>query len=194
MHPRSDQPVELRPKTDEELWQALGVDQTAALGALYDRYAGLVYGLSLKILTSHQEAEDLTQEVFLTFCNKCDYDPARGSLSGFLINITRSRAIDKLRSRRRRLKFLEHWGQTTLLEVPSCNPLEWLSLTECCQKVRNALDQLPDNQRQALEMAYYKGLSQTEIAGQLDAPLGTVKTWTRKGLLSLKHMLQDLVQ
>lgn len=189
----SGESVELRPKTDVELWHGLKVDQTAALGALYDRYASLVYGLALTILTDAQEAEDLTQEIFLALCSKCDYDPERGSLSGFLITMTRSRAIDKIRSRGRKVKFLKRWGQTVTLDVPFCTPPEHVSLAECSQQVRDALAQLPDNQRQVLELAYYKDLSQVEIAAQLNVPLGTVKTWARKGLFSLRHALRDLI-
>src|SRR5262245_49165007 len=186
MRPRVDEPVERRSTTDEDLLQALKSDQTFALGALYDRYASLVYGLALAILTAPEEAEDLTQEVFLALCNKCDYDPTRGSLSAFLITMTRSRAIDKIRSRGRRLKFLTHWGQTIPTEAPSPTLPEQMSLAECSQHVRNALAQLPDKQRQVLELAYYKDLSQMEIAALLNTPLGTVKTWARKGLVTLK--------
>src|ERR1051325_4239759 len=85
-----------RGETDAELLAALAVDQPRALGLLYDRYAGLVYGLAAKILGASPEAEDLTQEIFLTLCTKCDYDPSRGSLSAFLVTLTRSRAIDKI--------------------------------------------------------------------------------------------------
>jgi RNA polymerase sigma-70 factor, ECF subfamily len=193
MRPHVDEPVERRPTTDEDLLQALKSDQTFALGALYDRYASLVYGLALAILTAPEEAEDLTQEVFLALCNKCDYDPTRGSLSAFLITMTRSRAIDKIRSRGRRLKFLTHWGQTIPTETPSPTLPEQMSLAECSQYVRNALAQLPDKQRQVLELAYYKDLSQMEIAALLDTPLGTVKTWARKGLVTLKGALHDLI-
>jgi RNA polymerase sigma-70 factor, ECF subfamily len=192
MRSTSDEPIERPPETDVALLDALRVDQTSALGALYDRYASLVYGLALAILTNSQDAEDLTQEVFLALC-RSDYDPARGSFSGFLITMTRSRAIDKLRSRGRNVRFLKSWGQVAPPEASPFTPLDEMSLTEGSRLVRNALTQLPDNQRQALELAYYKDLSQMEIAAQLNAPLGTVKSWTRKGLFSLKRALQDLV-
>jgi RNA polymerase sigma-70 factor (ECF subfamily) len=193
MRPLVDEHVERRPTTDEDLILALKSDQTFALGVLYDRYASLVYGLARAILTTPEEAEDLTQEIFLALCQKCDYDPTRGTLSAFLITLTRSRAIDKIRSRGRRLKFLTHWNQTMPMEATSPPLLEQMSLAECSLQVRNALAQLPDQQRQVLELAYYKDLSQTEIAALLDTPLGTVKTWARKGLLTLKEALHDLL-
>ncbi|MBM4259105.1 MAG: sigma-70 family RNA polymerase sigma factor [Deltaproteobacteria bacterium] len=188
-----DEMVGRQSSTDEELLTALKHDQTLALGALYDRYASLVYGLARAILTTVDEAEDLTQEIFLALHNKCDYDPARGTFSAFLITMTRSRAIDKLRSRGSRLKNLTRWKQMTPLETSAPTLLEQMSLTECSQQVHTALAQLPDNQRQVLELAYYKDLSHSEIAAQLDAPLGTVKTWARKGLMTLKDSLHHLL-
>jgi len=193
MHSTSDKPIERQLETDAEILNALKVGQTSALGALYDRYASLVYGLALTILTNTQDAEDLTQEVFLALCRKCDYDPARGAFNGFLITMTRSRAIDKLRSRGRKVRFLNTWVQVAPPESSPFTPLDEMSHTESSRLVRNALAQLPENQRQVLEMAYYKDLSQSEIAAQLNAPLGTVKSWARKGLFSLKHTLQNLV-
>ncbi|MGH8520436.1 MAG: sigma-70 family RNA polymerase sigma factor [Gammaproteobacteria bacterium] len=190
----SGEPVELRPKTDAELWQALKVDQAAALGALYDRHAPLVYGLARAILRNPHDAEDLTQEVFLALCDDCDYDAARGSLVGFLVTMTRSRAIDKLRGRSRRVRFLERWGDAAPADAAFPTPPEEVSLAKRSESVRNALAQLPQQQRQVLEMAYYRGLSQVEIATELNAPLGTVKTWARGGLFSLRSALQDLVE
>lgn len=191
--PPNDSPADPRSVSDLELSGMLRSGQSIALGILYDRYAGLVYGLALTILTNAQEAEDLTQEIFLALCRNNNYNPGRGSFGSFLITVTRSRAIDKLRSRGRRLKFVERWGQTIMPEAPSSTPLEWASLSECSQYVQEALAQLPDNQRRVLEMSYYKGLSQTEIARELNTPLGTVKSWARKGLFKLKETLQDFV-
>lgn len=178
--------------TDAELLACLAVDQSRGLGGLYDRYAGLVYGLAYSVLGAAAEAEDLTQEVFLTLCSKCDYDPTRGTLSAFLVTITRSRAIDKLRARSRKVQFLQQWGNVATLQQPAPSPLEELSVLECSERVRNALAQLPEMQRRVLELAYYKGLSQTEIAAELDAPLGTVKSWARKGLFELRDALGTL--
>jgi RNA polymerase sigma-70 factor (ECF subfamily) len=193
MRPIANELVESQSKTDGELLCALRAGQTSALGALYDRYASLVYGLALAILTYPQEAEDLTQDIFLALHNKCDYDPARGSLNAYLVTLTRSRAIDKLRARGTKMRFLNRWSQGTDLHDSSYTPSDHLSLTECSRRVRDALAQLPQNQRQVLELAYYKDLSQTEIADRLKIPLGTIKTWTRNGLLTLRRALQDLI-
>ena len=179
--------------TDAQLIAALAVDQSSALGLLYDRYAGLVYGLAMKILAAPSEAEDLTQEIFLGLCTKCDFDPTRGSLSAFLVTVTRSRAIDKIRGRQRKVRFLEHWGDAVIPDDPVASPPEELSTAECSAHVRTALAALPDAQRRVLEMSYYRDLSQTEIAAELGKPLGTVKSWARKGLLSLRDSLGPLV-
>ncbi len=178
--------------TDAELFRALKAGQSSALGILYDRYASLVYRLALRILANPQEAEDLTQEIFLTFWRRGTYNPTRGSLSSFLTTLTRSRAIDKLRSRSTNLKFLQRWSQAMVTETPPPTPFESASLSQRSQCVRSALVQLPEKQRQVLEMAYYDGLSQSEIAKQLNTPLGTIKTWARQGLLNLRKNLQDI--
>jgi RNA polymerase sigma-70 factor, ECF subfamily len=177
---------------DIELYRNLKAGDRSALGILYDRYGKLVYGLALKILNNSQEAEDLTQEIFLALWRNDSYNPARGSLSNFLAMMTRSRAIDKLRSRNTSAKFLERWSKT-ITETSSNTPFEQASVAERAQEIRKALDKLPHEQRQILEMIYYEGLSQTEIARQLDIPLGTVKTRSRLGLLRLRQYLADFM-
>ncbi len=189
---RNDNPQAPPPLTDAELFQALKTRQPEALGILYERYGSLVYGVALKILKNSQEAEDLTQEIFLALWRHVTYNPEHGYFLRYLITMTRSRAIDKIRSRGRNLKLLQRWGQTITAETSS-TPFEQASLTERSQHVRSALAQLSQQQRQVLEMAYDEGLSQSEIAQKLDIPLGTVKTWTRQGLLKLKPILQDAI-
>ncbi len=180
--------------TDAELFVAMKNGQQSALGDLYDRYASLVYRLALRVLTNPQEAEDLTQEIFLSFWQGKAYNPERGSLSSFLTTLTRSRAIDRLRSRGSTIRFLQRWSQSMSTAPPPLTPFEAASINQRSEYVRDALAQLPEKQRQVLEMAYYDGLSQSEIATRLDAPLGTVKTWSRQGLLSLRKHLQSLIE
>lgn len=179
--------------SDVDLIYALKAGQTQALGTLYDRYSRLVYGLALRILSSAQEAEDITQEIFLTLWQRHPYNPARGSLSSFLITLTRSRSIDRLRSRGSHAKSLQRLGSLTCTHENGTTPIEQASLSERSQQVRQAMAQLPETERQVLEIAYFEGLSQSEIAARLNAPLGTVKTRCRQGLLRLRKSLQDLV-
>ncbi|BFM39555.1 sigma-70 family RNA polymerase sigma factor [Synechocystis sp. LKSZ1] len=204
--PASPTPMDLKPvnprlaqhpltteATDVDIWQALQQDDPRSLQLLYERYGTLVYRLALRVLTHPQEAEDLTQDIFLTLWRTRTYNPNRGSLSSFLTTLTRSRAIDKLRGRTTRLKFLQRWQRTVTAESSALSPFEVASLSQRSEQVKQALAQLPDHQRQVLEMAYFDGLSQSEIAKQLAAPLGTVKSWSRQGLLSLRKQLQPFI-
>jgi RNA polymerase sigma-70 factor, ECF subfamily len=179
--------------SDLEAYEYLQQGKTWALGVIYDRYGTLVFRLALKILGNTQEAEDLSQEIFLTLWKRKGYDPKRGSLSSFLMTLTRSRAIDRLRSRSSGLRFIQKMG---LIEKDNffADTFEQVSMGERSEKVQTALQTLPDNQRQILEMAYYQGLSQTEIAERLDTPLGTIKTRGRQALLKLKDMLYNKVR
>ncbi|RAM49247.1 MAG: RNA polymerase subunit sigma [Hapalosiphonaceae cyanobacterium JJU2] len=183
---------ELSEVTDEALFVALKNGDSSALSILFNRHGRLVYGLALKILANSQEAEDLTQEIFLTLWRKASSNPDCRFFVRYLVTITRSRAIDKLRARSRQLKLVEKWGQTMTNDVtPEPTPVEQASFTERSQRIHHALHELPLKQRQVIELAYNQGLSQSEIAKQLDIPLGTVKTCTRQGLLKLKRILLD---
>ncbi|PSB19223.1 RNA polymerase subunit sigma [Phormidesmis priestleyi ULC007] len=188
-HP--EQPV--ANQTDADLYLALRGGQTAALGILYDRHARLVYGLALKTLSNAQEAEDLTQDIFLNLARSTSYDPRRGSLRTFLGILTRSRAIDRIRSRSTALSHLERLRSEHNSETPAQSPFDQVSQTEQSQEVKTALAQLSESEQQLLQMAYYEGLSQSEIAERLSMPLGTVKTRTRRSLIKLRQTLTDYI-
>ena len=179
--------------SDAALLNDLEAHLPAALGCLYDRYGSVVYGVALKVLQSQPEAEDLTQEIFLSLWQH-PVDPARhGHLMRYLIAMTRTRAIDKLRSRSRTLNLVQRWGQNVTAAPPAYTPVEQAVFNERSEQVRQALTQLSDQQRQVIELAYDAGLSQSEIAQQLHKPLGSVKSWTRQGLLKLKQLLQHSI-
>ena len=180
-------------QTDAELYLALKAGQPAALGILYDRHAGLIYGLALKILGNPQEAEDLTQDVFLNLARACSYEPSRGSLRTFLAILTRSRAIDRVRSRSKARELLGRWGHSREQEIATDSLFEQVSRNEQSQEVQAALAQLSDSQQQILRLAYYDGLSQSEIAERLKIPLGTVKARSRRGLLKLRQTLAEYI-
>ncbi|MEN9216693.1 MAG: sigma-70 family RNA polymerase sigma factor, partial [Gloeomargarita sp. HHBFW_bins_162] len=168
--------------TDQELFQGIQQGQSRAMALLYERYGKLVYSLALRVVQNQQEAEDLTQEVFTSLWHKGGYHPQRGSLATYLTTLTRSRGIDRLRMRQSRLRLAQRWG---VLEGMGVTPslLEQVSVQERQERVHNALAQLEPAQRQLLELAYYQGLTQAEIAERLQLPLGTVKTRTRAVLL-----------
>lgn len=192
--PSANQAPPASNQTDAELIVALSRGQTAVLGALYDRHAGLVYGLALSVLGNAQEAEDLTQDIFLTLAKGTTYDPQRGSLRTFLAILTRSRARDRLRSRNNARQTLQRLNLDGQPETAANAPLEQVFQQEQSQEVRTALAQLSDSQQQILRMAYYDGLSQTEIAKQLEIPLGTVKARARRGLLKLRQTLTSFTR
>jgi RNA polymerase sigma-70 factor (ECF subfamily) len=193
MSPDSSVPKTSASTSDLELLSAMSQGQIKALDILYDRYSRLVYSIAYRILNSSEEAEDITQDVFLTLWRRNSYDPARGSLSSFLTTLTRSRAIDRLRSKNARLRVVQRLQGIVRSDSGSPSPLEQASIGERSQMIRTALSQLSESERQVLEIAYYEGLSQSEIAERLDIPLGTVKSRSRQGLLKLRQRLQDYV-
>lgn len=179
--------------SDTELIYSLRAGQHQALRVLYERYGKLVYTIALRILNYAAEAEDLTQEIFLTFWKSKSFDPDRGALSSYLSMLTRSRAINKLQSRRSRQKAVERFQNLTPALFVKPTPLEQASLEEQESIVRSAIAQLTEIQQKILRMNYYEGLSQSQIAQQLDLPLGTVKTHARQGMITLRQLLHDQV-
>ena len=182
-------------KTDEEIFELFPKGNVDALGVIYDRYGLLVYRLIYRMLNNSQEAEDLTQEIFISLQKKPNYNPQRGSFYTYLMMLTRSRTIDRLRSKRYQGRFFLNRGKMKDLisKQNYANPLEIATINERANQVRNALEYLSPNQRQVLELSYYEGLSQSEIAERLNLPLGTVKSYSRRGLLKLRKNLQNLV-
>lgn len=190
--PAASTPIDWAAQSDEALLRAVTSD-AGAIGPLYDRYARLVYGLARAVLQSDTEAQDLVQEVFMTLCEQHTYDQHRGNVAAYLTMVTRTRAIDRVRRRSRRVRLLRDWWHATP-SMPLHTPHERLSTAQSSARVRAALSDLSDNERRAIELAYFQGLSQTEIAAELATPLGTVKSWCRRGLLALKDSLGDLVE
>lgn len=161
-----------------------------ALAELYDRHTRPVYSLALRILQDQGEAEDIVQEVFSQAWRQASrYDRSRGNVAAWLLTLARSRAIDRLRSRRARPDHSAEEG--TLADFADRAAPADLQLVSAEQviRVRAALDALPMLQRVAIELAYYEGLTHTEIAARLEQPLGTVKTRIRQALIKLRESL-----
>jgi RNA polymerase sigma-70 factor (ECF subfamily) len=152
-----------------------------AMADLYDRYSGIVYGVALRVLGSTAAAEDVLQEVFLQLWRNPDaFDANRGKLAAWLSVITRNRAIDHLRKRQPEEDIADLPISTGVnLEDEAANRL-------AVEKVRGFLGQIPQDQRRLLEMAFFEGMTHSEIAGRTGEPLGTVKTRIRAGLLALR--------
>jgi RNA polymerase sigma-70 factor (ECF subfamily) len=170
---------------------AIASGDQAALGRVYDRFHRLVFSLALRVLGDRTEAEEVSQDVFLRLWHRAgNFDPARGELLGWLITVTRNRAIDTLRSRQHR----ESGAWTPMPE--SLDTAGWMgtrlatppaaAAIEASQRVGKMLESLGEPQRKIIELSYYEGYSQSEIAELLHLPLGSVKTWTRTALAALR--------
>lgn len=180
------------PSSDTELIESLRAGELDALGQLYDKYATLIHTLVYRILADAEDAEDITQEVFLKIWKQPHrYDPKRGALSTFLVTMARMRAIDQLRRRGSRFRFLQRWQRTLTNPASSENPLEFAALDERALRVQSALNHLSDKERQVLELSYYDGLSYSETAQRLNIPLGTIKSRARSGLKKLRSVLKQ---
>ena len=183
---------------DHALLRRMADGDEAALGALYDLWAERVHTLAFWILKDGDEAEDVVEETFWQLWRTANrYDGKRSSGSTWLMMIARSRALDRLRSRRRRADWTA--APTTLgalldaasdrqAELPSARP----ETTERHSELASALDALPPEQREAVEMAFLRGLSHTEIAVRIAQPLGTVKTRIRLAMQKLRERLAFL--
>jgi RNA polymerase sigma-70 factor (ECF subfamily) len=166
----------------------------SALGELYDRYGSLVFSLALRMVGTTEAAEDVVQDAFYRVWRQAaTYDASRGRFSTWLLNIARNLGIDELRRRAVRPHLVvgpEIEEQMGVVAAPSdTDPAEQAWLTERRAAVANALAQLPAPQREALELAYFTGLSQSEIAVRLGEPLGTIKTRIRLGMMKLHESL-----
>jgi len=165
-----------------------------ALEELYDRHSGLLYSAALRILGRAADAEEVLQEAWLQAWNRAEsYDVARGAVVAWLLTLLRSRAIDRVRSRASRQRV-----EQAVAEAPPpqavVEPPAVAAQRELQERVTSALEELAPQQRQVLELAYFGGLSQSEIASRLGAPLGTVKSWTRQALMRLRDLVPEEVR
>jgi RNA polymerase sigma-70 factor (ECF subfamily) len=180
--------------SDEELMALLSRQEQQAFAALFERYCNLVFSVSMHIVRDSALAEDLVQEVFLRLWRRPDrYQAERGRFLPWLLSVVRHRAIDEQRSRGRRQSHedLASDPAATLPARSSGDPMLAALVSESQATVREALRALPDEQRRTIELAYFGGLTQREIAEKLDQPLGTVKTRIRLGMLKLRAALVD---
>lgn len=180
------------PERDQAgLVAAMARGDRAALGSLYDLLGRPLYSLAYRVLNDPAEAQDVVQDAFVQLWQKAaDFDPARGSAFAWAATLVRNRAIDRVRMRRRRAEILQESAaeiHPPTHDAPDSADAAWLR--EKAAAVRAALGALPAEQRAAIELAFFSGLTQQEIADQLKEPLGTIKARIRRGLLKLRDTL-----
>jgi len=185
-------------RNDFQLMAALAKGDHDALSELYDRYSGVLLALCRRVLGDASEAEQLLLDVFTEIWQRADrYDEGRGAPLTYMLTLCRSRAIDRSRSRRSKQgKWALHEATTdnALGNVPDTGsqPADALAATEQGQLIRRAMASLTDAQRQVLNLAYFDGLSQSEIAEATGIPLGTVKSHVRMALIQLRQKLRNM--
>jgi len=175
---------------DRRCWDRVAGGDSAALAELYDRYADLLYSLARRIVGSTADAEEVLQDAWLQAWRSArSYDPARGALGAWLVTITRTRALDRLRSMGSRRRGEAAATVEAASDPPprAADPATGYARRALRSNVAAAITALAPQQRQVLELAFFEGLSQSEIAARLNAPLGTVKSWTRQALLKLRE-------
>jgi len=178
-------------EADINVVQRLAAGDRDAVAELYDRHAARVMGLALRIVRNSSDAEDVVQEVFSQAWRTApNYQPARGTVAGWLLMMARTRAIDRLRSRQSRRDAVDG-PELDGLPADVAPVSEQLIASQQAARVREAMMTLPVEQRTALELAYFEGLTQTEIAERTQTPLGTVKTRIRTALTSLRRSVRS---
>jgi RNA polymerase sigma-70 factor, ECF subfamily len=182
---------------DREMLLRVGNGDQVAFSALYDRLSGPLYSLALKILGDASDAQDALQEVFVQIWSRAStYDPEKSSVFSWAVLLTRSRAIDRLRARDRRLRVVvaSTADEDKVVGATEASTMESAADTanknDEAEYVRSLLNNLPVEQRQAIDLAFFGHLTHHEIAAQLGQPLGTVKARIRRGLLKLREQFR----
>lgn len=183
-------------QTAEALVSKIAAGDQNAFEQLYDRHSAVVYALLVRMLRDPEDAKETLQETFIQVWKRAgSYDPARGSEIAWLVQIGRSRALDRIRARKVRDEKETDAGREISIRNPDVEHTktdERAYEGELRTHVRRALDELPEAQRTALELAYFEGLTQSEIAERLAEPLGTVKTRMQLGMRKLKGSLRNI--
>ena len=179
---------------DVELLRRISSGDRAAFSEFYDLYSHLFFSLAVKILNDPKEAEDVLQDVFIQIWDKAgSFDPKLGKVSSWAMTFIRNKAIDRIRASQRRAQLVEKAvaADSVMIETPGVN--ESLCGREKAELIRSAVTGLPADQRQAIELAFFTGLTQYEISERLREPLGTVKARIRRGMLKLRGQLEGCV-
>ena len=184
---------ETESQLNAELLKRIASNDERAFRTLYERFAPALHGMAFRIMNDAGEAEEVLQEGFTYIWRKAaSFDPSRSSAFAWAVMIVRNKAIDKLRARQRGERLREKIaGQTDLAAVSDEKSAHQPALRERSELVRSALEQIGTDQRQALELAFFSGLTHAQIAEHLEVPLGTVKARIRRGLLKMRDFFHE---
>jgi len=176
----------------EELVRRCARGDQGALAALYDQTSSIVYGVALRVLSNPADAEEITIDVYnQVWHSAVNFENTRGSVMTWLVMLARSRAIDRIRSRSSRARVESPMIESTRFPASGINPEEATEAGQRHARVRAAMASLPAEQRVAVELAFFSGFSQSELAGHLGLPLGTVKTRIRSSMMKLRESLAE---
>jgi RNA polymerase sigma-70 factor, ECF subfamily len=180
---------------DSELLRQVAAGDRAAFGEFYDRYSTLMFSIASKILNNSSEAEDVLQETFMQIWEKAaKFDPKLGKASSWVAILVRNKAIDRIRASQRRTRLAEEAGMESVIAADvSETTNETVHGHEKAKLIQSAIVELPAEQRRAIELAFFSGLTQNEISEKLHEPLGTIKARIRRGLLKLRDQLEGLL-
>jgi RNA polymerase sigma-70 factor (ECF subfamily) len=181
-------------EADYALLERLARQESEAMSEAYDRFSGVIYSIACRVLRPGAEAEDVMQEVFIKLWNRArSYNRSLGTPLTWIMTMTRNQAIDKLRTLQRRSAVLqEHPEELPESAVAACQSPNPVIDDEKATLIRRSLKTLPGDQKHAIELAFFSGLTQNEIAEHLKEPLGTVKARIRRGMLRLREPLAQL--
>lgn len=184
----ANEPGGLEPRRLQQLIQRVARQDPGALAELYRRTSGRLYAICLSVLRSDSDAEDVLQDVFVSVWQRAgQYDPAKAGVMSWMAVIARNRSIDRLRGRSA--------GSAPMKEAESIaddgpSAFQLVEQAQDRERLTNCMDELEDRPRQAIRTAFFEGASYSELAAREDVPLGTMKSWIRRGLLRLKGCLE----
>ncbi|HEY1786851.1 MAG TPA: sigma-70 family RNA polymerase sigma factor [Verrucomicrobiae bacterium] len=180
---------------DIELLRQIAAGDRAAFAQFYDSHSVLMYSVACKILGDTNEAQDVVQEAFMQIWEKASkFDPKLGKPSSWAAILVRNKAIDRIRASQRRTRLAEEAGAEETSQPKGDDPAnEAVYGREKARLIQSAIVELPEEQRRAIELAYFSGLTQDEISKKLSEPLGTIKARIRRGLLKLRDQLEGLL-
>ena len=179
------------------LLKQIGQGDRSSFELLYERFSGVLFSTAYRVLNNQEAAEDVLQDVFVQIWEKAPlYDPARGKPLTWAVTLTRNKSIDRLRSvqRRNRLNDDVEKQAATVEQFDDRSSLDAVNGIERAQMIRAAIGKLSAEQRQAIELAFFSGLTQTEIAERLNEPLGTIKARIRRGMMRLREVIEPQME